>query len=314
MASLSEKRLLVGFDDLGIPDWTQVEFLTFSREIRLCSLCGVVSANTATVGCQHVLCSFCFRDQGEGPSIVCPIDKVETSTSKAKFERNNTELLLSLRVACVNRRNGCRLLDTLRGMKDHLKHCEFQAVQCQMCGKKIKLHETAMGPIQGQLMQTAPPQAMQAQAMPPQMVMQPMPMTPQAMMTQHLQAAPVVMQQAPWLDEVATLQQKVNKVHEDVRKMATRMQALKDETTRELDVFKKELQKMKNEKGDYSMIVNGISGLRNQMKDNMADVTDEFDAIKEEMRIYGASIRGPWSTEGDHGTEELEILFSMWSR
>uniref|UniRef100_A0A131YY50 BdrC3 n=1 Tax=Rhipicephalus appendiculatus TaxID=34631 RepID=A0A131YY50_RHIAP len=334
MASLSEKRLLVGFDDLGIPDWTQVEFLTFSREIRLCSLCGVVSANTATVGCQHVLCSFCFRDQGEGPSIVCPIDKVETSTSKAKFERNNTELLLSLRVACVNRRNGCRLLDTLRGMKDHLKHCEFQAVQCQMCGKKIKLHEvpgharkdcsripksenskraatapatqpavaamrtaplksmaeqTAMGPIQGQLMQTAPPQAMQAQAMPPQMVMQPMPMTPQAMMTQHLQAAPVVMQQAPWLDEVATLQQKVNKVHEDVRKMATGMQALKDETTRELDVFKKELQKMKNEKGDYSMIVNGISGLRNQMKDNMADVTDEFDAIKEEMRIYGAS-------------------------
>ncbi|XP_037519389.1 centrosomal protein of 128 kDa [Rhipicephalus sanguineus] len=336
MASLSEKRLLVGFDDLGIPDWTQVEFLTFSREIRLCSLCGVVSASTATVGCQHVLCSFCFRDQGEGPSIVCPIDKVETSTSKAKFERNNTELLLSLRVACVNRRNGCRLLDTLRGMKDHLKQCEFQAVQCQMCGKKIKLHEvpgharkdcsripksenskraaaapaaqpavatmrtappksmgeqtTTMGQMQGQVAQTAPPQVMQAQAMPPQMVMQPMSMTPQAMMTQHLQAAPVVMQQAPWLDEVATLQQKVNKVHEDVRKMATRMQALKDETARELDIFKKELQKMKNEKGDYSMIVNGISGLRSQMKDNMVDVTDEFDAIKEEMRLYGASI------------------------
>ncbi|XP_075751600.1 uncharacterized protein LOC142817790 [Rhipicephalus microplus] len=335
MASLSEKRLLVGFDDLGIPDWTQVEFLTFSREIRLCSLCGVVSAKTATVGCQHVLCSFCFRDQGEGPSIVCPIDKVETSTSKAKFERNNTELLLSLRVACVNRRNGCRLLDTLRGMKDHLKQCEFQAVQCQMCGKKIKLHEvpgharkdcsripksennkraaaapaaqpavpamrtappktmveqTTMGPVQSHVVQTGPSQAMQAPAMPPQMIMQPMPMTPQAMMTQHLQAAPVIMQQAPWLDEVTTLQQKVNKVHEDVRKMATRMQALKDETTRELEVVKKELQKMQNEKGDYSMIVNGISSLRNQMKDNMADVTEEFDAIKEELRVYGTSI------------------------
>lgn len=331
MASLSEKRLLVGFDDLGIPDWTQVEFLTFSREIRLCSLCGVVSATTATVACQHVLCSFCFRDQGEGPSIICPIDKVETPTSKAKFERNNTELLLSLRVACVNRRNGCRLLDTLRGMKDHLKQCEFQAVQCQMCGKKIKLHEVPgharkdcsripksdnskraaampaaqpaggpmraappksageqtmnMGPMQGPPVQTVPSQVMQPQTMPAQMVMQPMPM-----MTQHLQAPPVVMQQAPWLDEVAMMQQKVNKVHEDVRKMATRMQALKDETARELDVFKKELQKMKNEKGDYSVIVNAISGLRSQMKDNMADVTDEFDAIKEDMRVYGASI------------------------
>ncbi|XP_050027606.1 uncharacterized protein [Dermacentor andersoni] len=336
MASLSEKRLLVGFDDLGIPDWTQVEFLTFSREIRLCSLCGVVSATTATIACQHVLCSFCFRDQGEGPSIVCPIDKVETPTSKAKFERNNTELLLSLRVACVNRRNGCRLLDTLRGMKDHLKQCEFQAVQCQMCGKKIKLHEVPgharkdcsripksdnskratampaaqlaggpmraaapkcageqtmnMGPMQGPPVKTVPSQVMQPQTMPAQMVMQPMAMTPQAMMTQHLQAPPVVMQQAPWLDEVATMQQKVNKVHEDVRKMATRMQALKDETARELDIFKKELQKMKNEKGDYSVIVNGISGLRSQMKDNMADVTEEFDAIKEDMRVYGASI------------------------
>lgn len=271
---------------------------------------------------------------------------METSTSKAKFERNNTELLLSLRVACVNRRNGCRLLDTLRGMKDHLKHCEFQAVQCQMCGKKIKLHEVpgharkdcsripksenskraaaapatqpvraalrtvppksigeqtmpvgqmqAQAPqtVQSQTMQsqTMQPQAMQPQAVPPQMVMQPIPMTPQAMMPQHLQATPVVMPQPQWVEEVSMLQQKVNKVHEDVRKMATNMQALKEETTRELDVFKKELQKMKNEKGDYSVIVNAISGLRSQMKDNMADVTDEFDAIKEEMRIYGASV------------------------
>lgn len=86
------------------------------------------------------------------------------------------------------------------------------------------------------------------------------------------------------------MQQKVTKMYEDVRKMSAKVQALKDETARELDLFKKDLQKMKNEKGDYSVIVNAISGLRSQMKGNMADVSDEFDAIKEDMRLYGATI------------------------
>lgn len=333
MASVSEKRMLVGFDELGIPDWTPVEFLTFSREIKLCSLCGVVSPNTASVACNHVLCSFCFRQQEEGPTIVCPLDKVETATSRVKFERNNTDLLMSLRVACVNRRNGCRLLDTLRGMKEHLKQCEFQAVQCQMCGKKIKLHEVpgharkdcsripkgdnskragapvaqtgspartaalqkptgeqpmAMGAMQSPTLQTVP-----SPGMPPQVVMQPVPMAQHQMMAQHVQAAqqpPIVMQQGPRFEEVTMLQQKVNKVSEEVRKMTAKMQAMKDETARDLEGIKKDVQKLRNEKGDHSVLVNAISGLRSQMKADMADVTDEFDAIKEDMRIYGASI------------------------
>ncbi|KAK8777224.1 hypothetical protein V5799_029429 [Amblyomma americanum] len=251
----------------------------------------------------------------------------------AKFERNNTDLLMSLRVACVNRRNGCRLLDTLRGMKEHLKQCEFQAVQCQMCGKKIKLHEVpgharkdcsripkgdgskrvavpasqagpptraatlqkptgeqpmAMGAMQSPTLQTVPPPGM-----PPQMVMQPVPMAQHQMMAQHVQAAqqpPVLMQQGPRFEEVAMLQQKVNKVSEEVRKMAAKMQAMKDETARDLEVIKKDVQKLRNEKGDHSVLVNAISGLRSQMKADMADVTEEFDAIKDDMRIYGATI------------------------
>ncbi|XP_077539476.1 uncharacterized protein LOC144152138 [Haemaphysalis longicornis] len=319
MASVTEKRLLVGFDDLGIPDWTQVEFLTFAREIKLCSLCGVVSSTTASIACRHVLCSFCFRDQGgDGPVVTCPIDKVPTPTSKVKFERNNTDLLLSLRAACMNRRNGCRVLDTLHGMKEHLKQCEYQAVQCQMCGKKIKLHEVpgharkdcsripkgdggskrTSGAPSRTVSQLKPapmePQPMVMGAppmMPPQMVMQPMPMAPPQMMAPTMQGPPpVMMQQGPRFEEVTLMQQKVTKMYEDVRKMSAKVQALKDETARELDLFKKDLQKMKNEKGDYSVIVNAISGLRSQMKGNMADVSDEFDAIKEDMRLYGATI------------------------
>lgn len=336
MASVTEKRLLVGFDDLGIPDWTQVEFLTFAREIKLCSLCGVVSSTTASVACRHVLCSFCFRDQGDGAVVTCPIDKVPTPTSKVKFERNNTDLLLSLRVACVNRRNGCRVLDTLRGMKEHLKQCEYQAVQCQMCGKKIKLHEVpgharkdcsrihkvdssskrVMAPggarpntparstvpqpkpamDQPSMVMGAPQGGPGVQNMPQMMqtpmVMQPMPMAPPQMMAPNMQGpSPVMMQQqGPRFEEVALMQQKVSKMYEDVRKMSAKVQALKDETARELELFKKDLQKMKNEKGDYSVIVNAISGLRSQMKGNMADVSEEFDAIKEDMRVYGATI------------------------
>ncbi|KAG0419031.1 hypothetical protein HPB47_004419 [Ixodes persulcatus] len=251
MAGVTEKRLLVGFDDLGIPDWTQVEFLTFSREIRLCSLCGVVSATTATISCGHVLCSFCFRDHGDGTVITCPVDKVRTTAGKANFERNNTDLLLSLRVACVNRRNGCRLLDSLRDMKAHLKQCEFQAVQCQMCGKKIKLHE---------------------------------------MLVQRPLASAANRPDSLQHGEVVLLQQKVGKVHEDVRRMASKIQGLKDETARELESFKKEMQKLKGDKGDYGAIVNALTGLRSQMKGNMTAVGEEFDKLKEGMKVYESSL------------------------
>ncbi|CAN7988880.1 unnamed protein product, partial [Ixodes hexagonus] len=346
MASVTEKRLLVGFDELGIPDWTQVEFLTFSREIRLCSLCGVVSATTAIVSCGHVLCSFCIRDQGDGPVITCPVDKVETTAGKAKFERNNTELIMSLRVACVNRRNGCRLLDTLRDMKAHLKQCEFQAVQCQMCGKKIKLHEVpgharkdctrihkpentkriAAPPASQQGAPTATDAAVQ-RTVPMQQALATQQMTValqskkakemQVVVPSHMLAPQMFIQRPPehvatrpdalQHGEVALLQQKVNKVHEDVRRMASKIQGLKDETTQELENFKKEMQMLKSDKGDYGAIVNALTGLRSQMKGNMTVVAEEFDSLKEEMKAYESNLEnvGSFKNSVDSKIEDV---------
>ncbi|CAN8018054.1 unnamed protein product, partial [Ixodes persulcatus] len=328
MAGVTEKRLLVGFDDLGIPDWTQVEFLTFSREIRLCSLCGVVSATTATISCGHVLCSFCFRDHGDGTVITCPVDKVRTTAGKANFERNNTDLLLSLRVACVNRRNGCRLLDSLRDMKAHLKQCEFQAVQCQMCGKKIKLHEvpgharkdcSRIHKLESGKRVIASPVIQQGTSSATDGTVKLLVPMPQAHTTQQMTAAlmlnqgaemqavvtphtvPQMLVQRPLASaanrpdslqhgEVVLLQQKVGKVHEDVRRMASKIQGLKDETARELESFKKEMQKLKGDKGDYGAIVNALTGLRSQMKGNMTAVGEEFDNLKEGMKVYESSL------------------------
>ncbi|EEC20225.1 BdrC3, putative [Ixodes scapularis] len=90
--------------------------------------------------------------------------------------------------------------------------------------------------------------------------------------------------------EIVLLQQKVGKVHEDVRRMASKIQGLKDETARELESFKKEMQKLKGDKGDYGAIVNALTGLRSQMKGNMTAVGEEFDNLKEEMKVYESSL------------------------
>lgn len=239
---------------------------------------------------------------------LCPA-QVETATGKVKFEHNNTEALLSLRVACVNRRNGCRLLDTLQGMKEHLKQCQFQAVQCQMCGKKIKLHEVPgharkdcsrvrkLDPnkrTQPVVQPAANPPTAAQRILSPQVAVGTAQAPPNVATSQVVPPNSVVQPNAPRQDEVAMLQQKVNKVHEDVRKMASKVQFLRDETALEMECFKKDMQKLKSEK-DYAALVNAISGLRNQMKGNMAIVGEEFDSIKDVMMEYGNNI-------GDVGT------------
>ncbi|XP_064475914.1 golgin subfamily A member 4-like [Ornithodoros turicata] len=316
--SISDRRLLVGFDDIGLPDWTPVDFLTFSRDLKVCSMCGVISAMVANITCKHVLCSFCFREQGDGSALTCPIDKIETKPGKVRFERNNTEVLLSLRVACINRRNGCRILDTLRAMKDHTKQCEFQIVQCQMCGKKIKLHEVPLHArkdcVRHRKTEDNAVTKQHSSKLSHHNLAPPMPVIPPPQQHQvyhvatfpshpPLQALTQVTSKAPpptnvtsnmvatEPGEVALLQQQVTKVHEDVRKMSSKVQSLRDETAKELDTFKREVQKLKSEKEDYTGVVCAISGLKTQMKGNMTMISEEFDALKEDLKSYETDVQ-----------------------
>ncbi|KAH9360359.1 hypothetical protein HPB48_003554 [Haemaphysalis longicornis] len=69
---------------------------------------------------------------------------------------------------------------------------------------------------------------------------------------------PVRTQQVPRFEEVCVMKQNVRKMYEEVREMPAKVQALKDERARELELFKKNPQEIKNEKGNYSANVTVI--------------------------------------------------------
>ncbi|KAH9361902.1 hypothetical protein HPB48_003689 [Haemaphysalis longicornis] len=88
------------------------------------------------------------------------------------------------------------------------------------------------------------------------------------------------MHQVPRFDEVCLMHQGMSKWYKDVCEMSATVQALKDEAPRELELFNEDLQKIKNEKGDYSTIVKATSCLHGQVKGNMPEVSEEFTPFK----------------------------------
>ncbi|CAN7988881.1 unnamed protein product [Ixodes hexagonus] len=145
--STLQKRYIIGFEQAGFPDWTEMEFASPIPRFTACLVCGSIASEMLWSRCWHVFCPLCTalltRDDG---SLPCPFDGVQTETAALHRDKIAMEVLLAFRVFCPNRSLGCDHIGSMEKLRDHTRLCGFYSIQCQICGiwlKRFQLREHA---------------------------------------------------------------------------------------------------------------------------------------------------------------------------
>ncbi|KAK8762182.1 hypothetical protein V5799_026552 [Amblyomma americanum] len=133
----SRKRFVTGFP--YIANWTLVEFRREPPLDRVCSLCGVLAAETLWAPCKHVFCRRCFQGLATGEPLCCPVDGVDFSAQQMRLDRSAPELFRQYPVGCKNK--GCFHVPTLATYEKHIALCEYQLVLCELCSRRVQVSQ-----------------------------------------------------------------------------------------------------------------------------------------------------------------------------
>ncbi|XP_064475913.1 TNF receptor-associated factor 6-like [Ornithodoros turicata] len=141
-----QKRYIIGFEHVGLTDWTEVEFASPIPRFTSCLVCGSIASEMLWGRCWHVFCHLCASITSQDGVLNCPLDGVQTREDALHRDNVATEVLLAFRVYCPNRTQGCDYIGPMEKLKDHTRICGFYNIQCQMCGyylKRFQLREHA---------------------------------------------------------------------------------------------------------------------------------------------------------------------------
>ncbi|XP_077485894.1 TNF receptor-associated factor 6-like [Amblyomma americanum] len=137
-----QKRYVIGFEQAGLTDWTEVEFASPIPRFTSCLVCGAIASEMLWSRCWHVFCPLCAAMMGsdEG-SVACPLDGTVTPLDDLHRDRIAMEVLLAFRVYCPNRSLGCDYIGSMDKLRDHTRLCGFYNIQCQICGHWLKRYQ-----------------------------------------------------------------------------------------------------------------------------------------------------------------------------
>lgn len=136
----SNKRFVTGFP--YIANWTLVDFRHDAPADRVCSLCGVLPAETLWTPCRHVFCRRCFQglaSTGNGDLVTCPVDGAEYASGLVRVDRSAPEQFRHYPVGCKNK--GCLHVPTLATYEKHIALCEHQLVLCELCSRRLQVSQ-----------------------------------------------------------------------------------------------------------------------------------------------------------------------------
>uniref|UniRef100_A0A131YM58 Tnf receptor associated factor n=1 Tax=Rhipicephalus appendiculatus TaxID=34631 RepID=A0A131YM58_RHIAP len=145
-----QKRYVIGFEQAGLADWTEMEFASPIPRFTSCLVCGAIASEMLWSRCWHVFCPLCAAMMGSEEGVVaCPLDGAVTPLDALHRDKIALEVLLAFRVYCPNRSLGCDYIGPMDKLRDHTRLCGFYNIQCQICGiwlKRFQLRDhTARG-------------------------------------------------------------------------------------------------------------------------------------------------------------------------
>ena len=125
------------------------KFIGKISEDRKCSLCHLVLDNPVKTPCTHVFCSGCIF-----PWVIkygtCPFGCRALTTGDLDNLLTLRELVLSMKVVCEFKSQGCTEICRLVDLPKHLMECEVRLVECRnkACGVKKPLKYLAQHEVQ----------------------------------------------------------------------------------------------------------------------------------------------------------------------
>ncbi|XP_066504382.1 TNF receptor-associated factor 5 [Hoplias malabaricus] len=100
----------------------------------VCPACGGVVLNPHQTGCGHIFCAQCIRAFIEkGETSKCPFDDILIKPEEVFQDNCCKRELQNLEVYCTNAPS-CTHKVTLCNLQDHLKSCQYEALQCPNSG------------------------------------------------------------------------------------------------------------------------------------------------------------------------------------
>lgn len=134
-----QKRYVIGFEQAGLADWTEMEFASPIPRFTSCLVCGAIASEMLWSRCWHVFCPLCAAMMGSEEGVVaCPLDGAVTPLDALHRDKIALEVLLAFRVYCPNRSLGCDYIGPMDKLRDHTRLCGFYNIQCQICGSWLK--------------------------------------------------------------------------------------------------------------------------------------------------------------------------------
>ncbi|KAL1480778.1 hypothetical protein MTO96_050755 [Rhipicephalus appendiculatus] len=132
MASRDRRYILVGFSDAL--DGRALKFIEPIPTDRICSACGTVPALTASLPCQHVVCSSCYEKCHVDDSLSCPLDGQQFAEVEVDWTKFPPENLLNRKVKCWNEERGCDAVLSASDANKHFLHeCGHHTTSCPKC-------------------------------------------------------------------------------------------------------------------------------------------------------------------------------------
>ncbi|XP_077546103.1 uncharacterized protein LOC144158819 isoform X2 [Haemaphysalis longicornis] len=142
MAVGGAQYTVFGFDSRI--DWKPTVFVDGIPKNRLCSACGLVSAATALLPCNHLLCNRCYDSSDDEERNRCPLDTESCKPEDAIWSSFPREKLLGRKIQCWNSSNGCDFTETVSQVVDHFgQDCQYHAVTCFRCSRNMAYKELA---------------------------------------------------------------------------------------------------------------------------------------------------------------------------
>ncbi|KAK3582699.1 hypothetical protein CHS0354_013050 [Potamilus streckersoni] len=112
----------------------------------VCPICLAVMRDAMQTSCGHRFCRTCILGVSVGRSVSkCPLDNTLFHRDSGIFEDIAVRReILSLRVRCDHKDNGCDWVGELRKLQEHSSSCPFLMTTCQNgCGVSILLRDVA---------------------------------------------------------------------------------------------------------------------------------------------------------------------------
>ncbi|KAH9381895.1 hypothetical protein HPB48_015385 [Haemaphysalis longicornis] len=94
-----KKRYVIGFEQAGLADWTEMEFASPIPRFTSCLVCGAIASEMLWSRCWHVFCPLCaamMSRDGDG-AVACPLDGTETAIDALHRDKVALEVLLAFR-------------------------------------------------------------------------------------------------------------------------------------------------------------------------------------------------------------------------